>query len=92
MNKIYNNLSLENLMRTEWFNQFDSFQQDEIIRGLDDNLNVFIYAKDYFTWRQMLEIRKGLEANLDVSIYAKPKYPWREMEQIRLKLLKESTL
>ena len=53
MNKIYNNLNTDNLMRTEWFNQFDSFQQDEIIRGLDDNLNVFIYAKKEFDDWQM---------------------------------------
>ena len=30
MNRIYNNLSIENLIRTEWFNQFNKKQQEEI--------------------------------------------------------------
>ena len=83
MNKIYNNLSVENLMKTEWFNQFDSFQQDEIIRGLEDNLNVFIYAKKEFDDWQMCQLRLGLEENLDVSIYANPEFSSFQMEEIR---------
>ena len=31
MNKIYNNLSIENLTKTEWFNQFNRNQQKEIL-------------------------------------------------------------
>ena len=38
MNKIYNNLNIDNLMRTEWFNQFDSFQQEQITEGLKQRL------------------------------------------------------
>ena len=30
MNKIYNNLNIDNLMRTEMFNQFDEFQQKKL--------------------------------------------------------------
>ena len=33
MNKIYNNLSIEILTKTEWFNQFNKKQQEEIIKG-----------------------------------------------------------
>ena len=38
MNKIYNNLSVGNLMKTEWFNQFDSFQQEQITESLKQSL------------------------------------------------------
>ena len=92
MNKIYNNLSIENLINTEWFNQFDEYQQEEINLGLEDNLNVFLYAKPEFSFEKMEEIRMGLIENLDVSIYAKTEFDWVQMKQIRLKMLKESTL
>ena len=70
MNKIYNNLNIENLTKTEWFEQFNEDQQEEITKGLHDNLDVSIYAKKEFKWEQMQEIREGLIEDLDVSIYA----------------------
>ena len=54
MKKIYNNLSIENLTKTEWFNQFDEKQQKQIKKGLEDNLNVSIYAKSEFDVYQMV--------------------------------------
>ena len=49
MNKIHNNLTVENLIKTEWFEQFDKDQQEEFIKGKQDNLDVYIYAKTEFT-------------------------------------------
>ena len=92
MNKIYNNLTIENLTKTEWFNQFNKNQQLEISQGLKDNLDVSIYAKSEFDWEEMQQIRWGLEENLDVSLYAKTELSWMEMEEIREKLSNESTL
>lgn len=92
MNKIYNNLSVENLMKTKWFKQFDEYQKQEVKKGLKANLDVSFYAKKEFDEEQMLEIRTGLEDNLDVSIYAKKDFPNKKMEEIREELLKESTL
>ena len=66
MNKIYNNLNIENLMKTGMFNQFNEFQQEEIIKGLEENLDVSFYAKTYFNYLQMGIIKMGLEENLDV--------------------------
>lgn len=71
MNKIYNNLNIENLIKTDWFNQFDEFQQFKITEGLEDNLDVSWYAKAEYHWTQMEQVRLGLKDNLDVSIYAK---------------------
>ena len=83
MNKINNNLTIENLVKTEWFNQFNENQKHRIIKGLNDNLDVSIYAKPDFDDRQMDILRLGLKANIDVSIYANPEYSWRQMEEIR---------
>ena len=54
MNKIYNNLNIENLSKTEWFNQFDKEQQNEVLKGLEKNLDISKYYKE------MNEIRKEL--------------------------------
>ena len=92
MNKIYNNLTVENLIRTEWFNQFEEYQQFEIKDGLKENLDVSWYAKKEFNWKQMSQIRLGLKANLDVSKYANPELKWGEMESFRLNLLEKEAL
>ena len=70
MNKIHNNLNIENLVKTEWINQFDEAQQNEILKGVLSKVDILKYAKTEFDWRQMQEIREGLEKNLDISIYA----------------------
>ena len=86
MNKIYNNLSIENLKKTEWFNQFNNKQKKQIRLGLLSNLDISWYAKKEFNWRQMEEIKSGLYKKIDISIYAKEYFNWRQMEQIRLGL------
>ena len=92
MNKTYNNLTIENLMKTEWKNQFDREQLYQIKMELEGNVDVSIYAKPEYKRIQMYEIREGLEQGLDVSVYAKPEISGIEMETIRERLLKESTL
>ena len=65
----------------------------EIRYGLEDNLDVSVYAKSEFDYNQMFEIRKGLEDNLNVSVYAKPELDLKEMAQSRGRmLLRKSTL
>ena len=76
MNKIYNNLTIDNLIETEWFNQFHRNQKRIIKEGLNKNLDVSIYANPEFNEYQMKEIKKGLENNVDVSIYANPNFNW----------------
>ena len=44
-NKIYNNLNIENLVKTNWFNQFDEMQKFEIETGIRSKVDVFKYAK-----------------------------------------------
>ena len=83
MKKIYNNLNIENLTKTEWFNQFNKSQQKEILKGLKNNVDVSIYANKKLEEKQMREIRSGLENSLDVSIYAKEEFTFSQMEQIK---------
>ena len=89
MNKIYNNLTIENLIKTGWINQFNELQQKQIRMGLFFDLNVSKYANPKFNEYQMEEIRRGLEDDLDVSLYAKPDFSDWKMKEIREKLFKE---
>ena len=101
MNKIHNNLNIENLIKTkafnkltvgqkeelltssQWFKQFQPYQQEEILAGLESNIDVLVYAKKEFDSFQMSEIREGLEKNLDISTYATTDFNMPQMEQIR---------
>ena len=85
-NKIYNNLNIENLKKTEWFNQFHPNEQKQILLGLEDNLDGSIYAKTEYNNLNMRQIRLVLLHNLNVSWYAKKYLGWEEMRQIRLGL------
>ena len=60
MNKIYNNLTIKNLIKTEWFNQFDKEQQNEVLKGLEKNLDISKYANSEIDYEEMNEIRKEL--------------------------------
>ena len=60
MNKIYNNLSIENLQKTEWFNQFNEEQKKEILDGLKNNIDVSVYAKPEYSSKEMRDLRLKL--------------------------------
>ena len=60
MNKIYNNLNIENLSKTEWFNQFDKEQQNEVLKGLEKNLDISKYANSEIDYEEMKKIRLEL--------------------------------
>lgn len=84
--KMYNNLTVENLMKTNWFNQFDKEQQREIKIGLNEGLDVSWYAKKEFSEADMYLIRIGLEDDLDVSWYATEKYNTKQKVEILIGL------
>ena len=86
MKKECRNLTVDNLIKTEWFNQFDKQQKKLIIEGLQENLNVFLYAKAEYNWGQMAHLKAGLKKNLDISIYANPDFNNFQMNEIRLGL------
>ena len=92
MDKIHNNLTIDNLIKTDWFNQFNRKQRIAIKDGLKDNLDVLIYAKPEFDEYQMNQIKAGLKDNLDVSYYAKKEFNWKQMEEIREELRNEQNI
>ena len=63
--------------------EFGESEMEVIKDGIDKGLDVSIYAKHDYNWRQMQEIRKGLEKGLDVSVYAKPEFDDWQMREIR---------
>ena len=67
MRKIHSNLTIENLIKTDWFNQFNREQQKHILYGLEKNLDVSLYAKPEYSSLKMCSIISSLEHNIDVS-------------------------
>jgi len=61
---------------------FDKWQMKEIRDGLEDGLDVSVYADPKYDKDQMYEIRRGLEEGVDVSWYADPEYDNLQMWQI----------
>ena len=83
MNKIYNNLNIDNLLKSGWLSLFNKGQQEEIKLGIENNVDIFIYAKKEFDRDQMREIRFGLVERVDVSVYAKSCFDAEQMWLIR---------
>ena len=92
MEKIYNNLNIDNLMKSDWIKQFNEYQIRKIKQGLRSKVDISWYAKTDYNWLQMEQIRLGLIHNLDVSVYAKPEIRSDKMFEIRERLLRKSTL
>lgn len=63
--------------------RFDEKQKQALRDGLENGLDISVYAKPEYNYDQMEQIRKGLEQKLDVSIYANPKFDWQQMREIR---------
>ena len=61
MDKIHKNLSYANLMKTDWANQFNPSQIMEIQIGIDNNLDVYLYANPNFKINKMIRIRCDLQ-------------------------------
>ena len=65
---------------------FNESKKEEIRLGIENGIDVSIYANPEFDYRQMVQILKGLENNIDVTTYLNPTIEWEQMEKIRLEL------
>ena len=100
MNKIYNNLSIENLTKTDWINQFDEDQKIQIRWGLAESLDVSIYAKTNISAYKMEEIRKKKGKEINVILgekteeleKAKKEFDFEKIEELILDLKNLSVL
>lgn len=61
MNKIYNNLNIEILIKNDCFNQFNEEQQEQISLGIESDVDVLVYAKLEYDSFKMLNERFKLE-------------------------------
>lgn len=61
-------------------------QMQRIRWGLEDKIDVSIYAKPEFNYQQMDQIRLGIEKRVDIILYLNPGITWMEMRRIRLEL------
>ena len=80
--KLQNNLQIEQLLKTDWANQFNKFQLHHIRDGLSNNLDVSIYAKPELSYEQMREIVHGLNQGFDMTKYASGDYSADQISQI----------
>ena len=83
MNKIYNNLSIENLIKTEWFNQFNEDQRYWITEGLENKIDVSVYAKPEIPDSIMEEIFYSQISNIDIMPYVNEGYSLFQLMEIR---------
>ena len=63
--KVLNNLTIDNLIKTEWFNQFNKEQQEEIVFGIKSKVDIFSYAKPENSSLKMQSKRLQLELGID---------------------------
>ena len=63
--KVLNNLTIDNLIKTEWFNQFNKEQQEEILLGIKSKVDIFSYAKTENSSLKMQSKRLQLELGID---------------------------
>ena len=83
MNKIYNNLSIENLIKTEWFNQFNEDQRYWITEGLENKIDVSVYAKPEMPDSIMEEIFYSQISNIDIMPYVNEGYSLFQLIEIK---------
>lgn len=80
--KLANNLQIEQLLKTDWSNQFNKYQLSFINDGLVSNLDVSMYAKPELRSDQMREIVRGLKQGFDMTKYASGDYSESQLRQI----------
>lgn len=66
------NENIRRLLEIEWANRFTSLQLAEIRRGLEQDVDVSVYAIASFDDTQMRWIRKHMQRKLDFRKYAIP--------------------
>lgn len=71
---------------------YQKAQNQELKLGMEQGLDVSLYANPEFNWLQMEQIRLGLKDKLDVSVYTNPAYSYETMRQVRLALYSDINL
>lgn len=64
--------------------QYIKEQNQEILLGKEEGLDVSLYSNPEYNWLQMEQIRMGIKDKVDVTTYADPVNSYETMKQIRL--------
>lgn len=67
-------------------------QNQEILLGKEEGLDVSLYSNPEYNWLQMEQIRMGMKDKVNVSAYADPSYSYETMKQIRLSFYSSTDL
>lgn len=59
--------------------KFDSAQIWLIEQGMENGVDVTVYADPKYDWQQMHVIKRGLEQGIDVAVFSNPKYTHGQM-------------
>lgn len=66
---------------------YDSEQIIQIRRGMEDKIDVKIFANPEYNAEQMKQIRLGVKNGIDYSIYANGSYSAEQMKMLRIEML-----
>ena len=70
---------------------FDYYQVAQICKGIQEGVDVSIYADSTYNDKQMYELCAGLINGIDVSVYANELIDSAEMRSIRVRLEQEKS-
>lgn len=62
--------------------RFDAAQIWLIEQGMQNGVDVTVYADPKYDWQQMHVIKRGLEQGLDVAVFANPEYTHGQMSML----------
>ena len=87
-----NNKEMKELIKTKWKNNFNKEQLNQMLWGLEDNLDVSLYAKPEIQHSEMKEIRRNLlkdkliKNNYKISTKKTSEITLEEINKMRIKL------
>lgn len=84
-------MKMQDIIRKNNYN-FNDKQMNEIHKGMQNDLDFFLYLNPKFSAEQMKLIRKGLEEGQDVKQYADPDLSYEEMLEIYENLKNPKTI
>lgn len=68
---------------------YSDYQLEEIRLGLENRVDVSVYAKVLYSWEQMREIRIGMQNKIDISKYKSMVHSATDMRKIRKSMEQE---
>ena len=82
--EIIKNIGNKTQDRRVWMSLgFDELQTMEIVRGIENGIDISLYCTPEFNAAQMKALRIGIEEGLDVSRFADPEYDYMQINELK---------